>query len=302
MIIGAGFAGLIAAHIFPKEPIVEAAEGPMQMHKALLRFRSDVVSRLTGIPFKQVKVRKGIWNNGAPQLPSIQLANMYSQKCLGTLLGDRSIWSLEPADRFIAPESFYEQLIDQLGGRINWGVKYDYSVPPPSQDAVIISTTPLPLVLDSLALTPPLPLLRSSVTVRRYRVSDTSVYQTIYYPTTEHNLYRASISGDLLICEFAGPGEPCGGWEADMFASFGFHWKTKVDFIDEVNQRFGKIAPIDEGVRKALIHRLTLDNQIYSLGRFATWRNLLLDDIVADSEVIKRLIRASDYDKKLINV
>ena len=67
--------------------------------------------------------------------------------------------------------------------------------------------------------------------------------------------------------------------------------------LESVEQKYGKIAPIDDAVRKQLLFRLTHEHNIYSLGRFATWRNILLDDVVDDITMIKKLLKANNaYD------
>jgi hypothetical protein len=65
-----------------------------------------------------------------------------------------------------------------------------------------------------------------------------------------------------------------------------------------VEQKYAKILPIDEDLRKRFIVWATEHFNIYSLGRFATWRpGLLLDDVVNDVRVIHRLIGSgSSYD------
>jgi hypothetical protein len=295
MIIGSGFAGLLAAYIFPRETIVEAAAAPTQMHKALLRFRTDAASKLTGIPFKKVRVRKGIFFEGEFHQPTIQLANLYSQKCLGKILGDRSIWSIEAADRYVAPETFYEQLIEAVGPRIMWGQTIDFKLAKKC-DAPFISTAPLPAVLQSLGVEVEAHFDRAAITVQRYRVQDCDCYQTIYFPTDAHSLYRASITGSLLICEFEGA--PEGDWLRDLLNAFALDGDY-VDEIDKVKQSYGKIAEIDTTLRKSIIHRLSVEHNIYSLGRFATWRNILLDDVIDDAWVVKRLMHQSEYDRRM---
>ena len=97
IILGAGLSGLIAATQFPNATVFEA-NGPEHLsHKAVLRFRSDSLSRLTGIPFRKVTVRKSIWHEGKHVAPNIQLANLYSFKTNGGYL-DRSIWKLDPVE------------------------------------------------------------------------------------------------------------------------------------------------------------------------------------------------------------
>ena len=54
--------------------------------------------------------------------------------------------------------------------------------------------------------------------------------------------------------------------------------------------KYGKLLPIEEKVRKEFILYLTQKYNIFSVGRFATWRQLLLDDIVDDINVIDNMI------------
>lgn len=293
MIVGAGLAGLIAAHVFPNEPIIDAAKEPNGRHKALLRFRSSVVSDLTGIEFTKVTVRKAISVGGSLVRPDINVANKYSRKVLG-VLADRSIWNLDPVVRYIAPEDFYERLIDAVGHRVQWGVKADFA----GARSDVISTAPMPLALSALGIDSGLEFRHKPVLVRQYRIQfPADVHQTIYFPTFVHHLYRASIVGNLLICEFTAPPVD-DGWLTELQHAFalppGFG-----ELISETTQDRGKIDAVDEHTRRALVARLTQDHNIYSLGRFATWRNILLDDVVHDAHVIKQLRLASTYDRKL---
>ena len=296
-IIGAGLAGLIAAHAWPSASILEQQPAPPNGHKALLRFRSDAVARLTGIEFKKVRVRKGIWHKGAFHSPTIQLANMYAQKCIGVLSADRSIWSIKPSDRFIAPDNFLDQLLGNVGARVQYGVNAFDRLRPGS---VTISTAPLPITAGLYDMLPPgLELLRAPIYVRRFDLGPAcDVYQTIYFPDPDLSLYRASITGRTLIVEFAGSEAPddraeCYVAIGDAFGlRFTLGWKA----LDEVKQHYGKIAEIDEDARRRILFRLTHEHQIFSLGRFATWRNILLDDVVKDIDVVKRLMRGGSYE------
>jgi hypothetical protein len=71
------------------------------------------------------------------------------------------------------------------------------------------------------------------------------------------------------------------------------------DDLGTSEQRYGKIVPLPAEPRRALLTRLTTQHGVYSLGRFATWRNVLLDDVVNDLAVIRKLLRASEYDHRL---
>lgn len=298
-IVGAGMAGLIAGHAWPTAQIFERGAEPTQAHKALLRFRSDVVANLTGVEFKQVLVRKGIWARGGFTAPSIRLANQYAQKCIGVLAADRSIWNLDPSQRFIAPTDFHEQLMAGVRGRVAYGVNAFLADELPLARS-LISTAPLPVVADALDVFPQgQEFLRAPIYVLRYDLGPKcDVYQTIYFPDPELSLYRASITGRMLIIEFADTAAPL--YQTECFTTvaqaFGLEASRGWDALDEVKQQYGKIAHIDDAVRKALLFRLTHEFNIYSLGRFATWRNILLDDVVQDIAVVKRLMKGGNYE------
>jgi len=292
-------AGLIAAHLLPRHDIYE--RGPERRdnpHKALLRFRSTAVADATGIEFRPVTVHKGIWLDGGWQEPNIANANMYSRKVIGRL-AERSVWNLAPAQRWIAPEDFYERLVTGLGQRIHWGCAVspiDATLSEP-----FITTAPMPATLSAVGISEQPVFNSAPIYVRRYRIVDADVHQTVYFPTNRHSLYRASITGDLLICEFTESIDDNDDWLLDVYDAFSIHSTSAVAVEGDKPdvQQFGKVVPIDEGTRKALIMRLTTTFGVYSLGRYATWRNVLLDDVVKDSLVIKRLITASDYERRM---
>lgn len=293
-IVGAGLAGLLAAYAWPVIPILESSETPGSgEHKALLRFRSDAVTRLTGIPFRKVTVRKGIYYKGNFVAPSIRLANDYSAKTLGRLVADRSIWSLEPVERWIAPTGFYSRLIEHAGDRIQWGKPDDFAL---GREAPIVSTAPLPLAMAALDL-PPIDLHRAPISVERYRVPGADIFQTVYFPDARISIYRVSMTGDTLIVERAGDAPYNGNLDNDAIRlAFGIDPASLV-YLDGGTQKYGKIIPLSEGVRRSILFRLTHDHGVYSLGRFACWRNILLDDVVDDIAVIKRLLQTGDkYD------
>lgn len=292
-IAGAGLAGLIAAHAWPQAPLFEPQSGPRAEHRALLRFRSRKVEQLTGIEFRAVTVRKGIWVRGEFVAPNIRIANMYSQKILGSVQADRSIWSIEPVERYIAPETLYDQLIESVGSRVHWGEACGFENP----SSPIINTAPMPVVLEALGwgtADPSIQFKRAPIFVRRYRVEGCATHQTIYYPDPALSVYRATITGDLLIVESTG----------DYFVmdavmeAFGIR-PDRLQMLEQASQSYGKIVPLPDESRKALMLRLTQERGIFSLGRFATWRNILLDDVVDDITVIRRLLRVSHYDRSI---
>ena len=65
-------------------------------------------------------------------------------------------------------------------------------------------------------------------------------------------------------------------------------------------QKYGKLLPTDNKARKDFILAATDLYNVYSLGRFATWRQLLLDDIVNDVPIIESMIEGKDnYNRKM---
>jgi len=296
LIIGGGLAGLLAAHAWPSASIIEAMPEPRESHKALLRFRSDAVAKLTGIEFRRVKVHKGIYLDGEFVKPNIRAANLYCRKVMHErLMGDRSIWNIDAAERYIAPDNFYDQLIDSVDSRINWNMKFDFKNRLTTEP--IINTTPLPIVLAQLSIPNTEVFQRSEIIVQRYKIPNCDLYQTIYFPEEHTSIYRASITGDTLIVEFVGEQEDSDyDWEM-LQDAFGINL-SEAEFLGKVDQKYGKIEPINDSKRKQILFQLTHDHKIFSLGRFATWRNILLDDVVDDIVVIKRLAKAASYDLK----
>lgn len=297
-IIGAGLSGLIAATQLPTAHIHEANDREALSHKAVLRFRSSILSDLTGIPFRKVTVRKSIYYDGHT-MPSIDMANAYSYKTNG-MYHERSIWNIEPVTRFIAPEDLTEQLVHIVGeSRISW----NDPIQPRDLEVMggrepIISTLPMPIMLkmitpERVTILDTPEFKHASIEVDRFRVEGADVFQTIYYPHPGMATYRASITGDLLIIERIG--ELKQGEVALICNSFGIniHDITPIEYGHR--QRFGKITPIPEQWRKQFILNATIQRNIYSLGRFATWRNILLDDVVHDIAVIKRIIASGAY-------
>lgn len=296
---GAGIAGLIAANVFQTAKVFEKGQPTNGgHHKALLRFRSSAVGDACGIDFRKVRVHKGLWHSGAFVQPNILHANNYSRKVIGRL-ADRSVWDLEPVERYIAPPDFVEQLLARAAGRVQWGVDV---VEMPRPAGPIISTIPMPVLADILSccsIDGAMPTFkRSAITVRRWIVPDADVYQTVYVSDPSTPCYRTSITGNLLIAEYmpAASVDAASSWEFNPGHPFGLD-VAALEQLPVVQQSYGKIAPIDDAWRKRFIFTASHEHHVFSLGRFGTWRNILLDDVLHDCAVIKRLIGASSYDR-----
>jgi len=71
--------------------------------------------------------------------------------------------------------------------------------------------------------------------------------------------------------------------------------------IERKKQNYGKLVSIDDDIRKAIIMELTDKYRIYSLGRFAVWKNVRTDDLISDLKRIKEMITVSAVSAKYIN-
>lgn len=308
VIIGAGLSGLLAAIKF-KDATIYERNAPVEQHKALLRFRDQSVSTLTGIPFKPVRVYKEVfWHGVMCTSVTNVIANSYSLKVSGGLRG-RSIRNLDPVDRFIAPRDFYTQLAEKVWKRVRWNWTINAAeIASMSSECNIISTAPMNVLLDLLGMEHNLCFERESIRVSRFRLpEDSDVYQTIYFPQPDLAVYRASITGNVLIVESMARKATDEVWTSEEYAdelatvkhAFGI---SSVATSDEevVHQRYGKIVDLDRDRREAILHELTEKHNIYSIGRFATWRNILLDDVVSDLDVVERIMAASSYGRSLL--
>jgi len=297
-IIGAGLAGLLCGALNPGSTIYERQSKLPNNHGAILRFRSDKISKALGIPFKKVLVTKDIyytcgnsyWGNiGAT--PQIQ--NMYSYKVTGKYMS-RSISDIKPVTRYIAPDNFIEQLAERCTIEYDflWGKEWH-------ADESTVSTIPMPVMMGLLNIETKLRFKRQKIWTRIHQIHGCDLYQTIYFPEANTPLYRASFTGNKLICEFiANPG--ISDWQVEnIFHAFGLHHNPGYTEWGTDEQKYGKIIDIDHTVRRSIMYQLTQNHNIYSLGRFATWRNILLDDVYEDIFKIRDLMSRDNYSRKL---
>jgi hypothetical protein len=110
--------------------------------------------------------------------------------------------------------------------------------------------------------------------------------------------YRASIVGSRLIIELVAPVENLSEKVFEVLDFFGVQAGVATDTAIR-KQDYGKMLPIDDQLRKEFMHYATVEYGIYSLGRFATWRTILLDDVVDDLAVIERMM-SSKYETRLL--
>lgn len=301
IIYGSGMAGLLAANMLRRfQPEVREMQKELpDNHGALLRFRSDAVERVTGQPFKRVMVHKAVKHDGELRTEAnLKIANLYSRKVTGAAMS-RSVMNLAPGERYIAPPDFISTMAQDVNILFNTPVtggdiyNQEFKDRPP-----IISTIPMPTMMDLVGWNEKPEFRWLPIWSFRAKIADpvTDVYQTIYYPDGDTCYYRASITGDQLIVEYideVGVGEGISDAYHNVCKDFGIDFPELIEPSVKY-QHYGKLLPIDDRARRSFIMALSNEYGIYSLGRFATWRQLLMDDVVNDVQVVERFITDRD--------
>ena len=307
IIYGAGLAGLLAGNMLRsfRPKIHEGKSKLPNNHGALLRFRTDKVGTGCAIPFKKVKVNKIIkYGKNIITSPNLYMSNLYSQKVTGSIL-ERSINSLDPAYRYIAPW----ELINMMASNctIKYNLNLDMETIEKHQELIsgpIISTIPMPTLMKIVGWkdVPEFPSQRIWTQKARIVKPECDVYQTIYYPDPMVPYYRVSVIGDIVISEFSKKPEIDPGPQAMSVLKDDFGiLPSSLNDMEQSEQFLGKIRPINEELRKQFIFEMTSKYGIYSIGRFATWRQLLLDDVVDDIQHVEKFIRGSSAYNRLMH-
>jgi hypothetical protein len=323
IIIGAGMAGLLAAGILRTEAshIIEGQPGLPNNHSAVLRFRTSAVGDALNIPFKKVQVMKAVEGRMNP----VAAALSYSLKTNGTarLRSSITAGSGELVERYIAPHNFISQMAERVMAKVEFGQKLSKSMLTDHsfKGWPLISTIPMPALMKMLEWSGETPKFGSvpgyNINVRFPGILD--AYATLYVPDRVREENRISITGDRLTIEVALPREGFANVQQrvkdltefnrdlminDALKMLGLHdliEKWDRSSIEVKPATYAKILPIDESIRRNFIVWASQVHNIYSLGRFATWRpGLLLDDVVKDVRVIQKLATGSSgYEQHL---
>lgn len=313
IIIGAGMAGLLAGGMIRDEPVTiyERAPSLPNNHSAVLRFRSSIVGDTLGIEFKAVNMMKSVdmWRN--PVADSLA----YSKKTNGSATL-RSVMTADGAvaKRYIAPEN----LIQLMAERVNGEIIYNSVAHPLKlmEDDKVISTMPMPALMELLSY-PHKPDFKYVAGFNiNCTIENSDAYVSLYVPDPEFLFNRVSITGDKLTIEFALPHDSTDSVKR-LVEEYNEKGHLVESFIEEAvallgidgseyyniavkAQPYAKILPIDEGERRRFIVWASDTYNIYSLGRFATWRpGLLMDDVVDDVRKIRRIMKHGSYEARL---
>lgn len=336
-IIGAGLSGLVAGAMLRTDvhDICEAQSELPDNHGALLRFRSSAVADATMIPFRKVKVGWCIYDPSLSDRSALFRLMNYTYRCTGEYSFERSISrvleGLTTANRYIAPADFTQRLRQRIQAPIDYARDWNLESESDRQGQPVISTIPMqammrlldyprkdeeefadiPGLIVNLRLPKDLGICASA-----YVISEKNITPT-----------RVSITGDLLqaefydeyiiseISHFIGTYDIYRSCLIHFYKALGIELKEFYEFSPysphvtnrEIRenmkfwhhiQQLGKITPINERLRKEFITWATKEHNVYSLGRYATWRpGLLLDDVVQDVRRIQEIIRG---DRELI--
>lgn len=313
IIIGAGMAGLLAGGMIRDEnvTIIESSSTIPNNHSAVLRFRSHAVGDALDIEFKQVDMLKCIhhWRN------TVADSLAYSLKCNGSATL-RSILSADSSlnKRFIAPSDLVQRMVNRIGSKnIQLGKSYDFKEAKTSKKP-IISTIPMPTLMGILGWDEKPEFKYVHGFNINATVENCDAYVSVYVPDPVEIFNRVSLTGSKMTIECSLPdldvkeinclvqeyNSGIGTNEILREAKYALGIDNqKVSNVSISMQRYSKILPIDDNIRKRFIMWASEKFNIYSLGRFATWRpGLLLDDVVNDVRVIRKIIKNGSYDHK----
>jgi hypothetical protein len=303
IIIGAGLSGLLAARSFynEKPTVIEQKSELPNNHSALLRFRSSIVGDTLGIPFKKVNVYKGVLLEDGKSItntPTIREYNAYSLKSTGYAI-ERSIINTVHTQRFIAPDRLTTMLAHRANIRYN--ISAEDSLTERFASGPIISTIPMPSLMRLITY-PNIPnFITKTIWTINCDLVNVDVYQTLYVPYGSDEPYRVSITGCKMTMEFAI--QPHLYHEKEYIEQYiAIIFSRDLQYTNTITKRqeYGKIVPIEEEQRQTFILWATDNFNIYSLGRFATWRNILLDDVMKDINVISKFIsQRNHYPRKM---
>lgn len=302
-------AGLLAGAILRNQCklVLEAQPNLPNNHSAVLRFRSSIVGDTIGVPFKKVTAVKAVagWMNPVADMLA------YSRKTNGTYtLRSIATASGEVVERYIAPPDLVARMRCAVMAPVRYGHAFHRNLDGPS-----ISTMPMPALMDILEWEEERPNFEWVAGINiNVQIAKLDAYFSLYVPDPAVPFSRISATGPMMTIEFLFPwADPAG--VADLLEENKSYYKELIPsalhllgigdndilFDPEIRvAKYAKILPVPDHYRKRFMLWATEKHNVYSLGRFATWRpGLLLDDLVNDIRVIQKMVATnSTYDQR----
>src|SRR4030042_3226346 len=316
VIIGSGIAGTMAYNYFRAlDPeVYEARENRQAFsdNEAIIRMKNPAVGFLFGADMKEVEIEKWIFDNGKYySQPTPEFVCSYSQKVAKSITS-RSIENLGKVKRYLVntklniPENkikYKHKLFDVddiVSDDVNYhslsihdgiksylDIKYD----------VCINTIPLPVITNMFGSKTE---KHKNGTFKSLDIYTRKIlftpdlyvdkYYTVYIPDQDSSIYRVNLSPEGIIFESTeeiGIGQ-CEDLAYSLFRIYPMHYDTKQSVCKKISEK--KILNIDSGIRKRLLYQLTSNHSIYSLGRYAIWKNIGTDDLMQDLIKIGQMI------------
>lgn len=337
VIIGSGLAGSIAYEALRayKPQIIEARskpKGDLNIHPAVMRLRNPAVADAIGAKAEKITVSKAIFYKGEIHNRStIRFNNLYSRKVYDCI-GRRSLNRLGDVERYIIngypqPENtLWDHKVSSIDdGYINClyrsspgyhkriQIPYDICISTLSMEVLcngynrnsLESANNLNLMNRLAVVGCPaefgkIEFKSTPIYVLRKKLEITSnIHQTLYFPDPETNIYRITIQNQDVIIEATSKCEEADGLTSDAFGIGINDFESNPGRLPAWKKiEIGKIVPLEEDDRLRYIMWLTDEHNIFSFGRFATWRPLRTDHLLKDIAKIKRVISASDIGAK----
>jgi NAD(P)-binding Rossmann-like domain len=279
-IVGAGMSGLLCANMLRRHEITvyERQLCLPNNHAATLRFRSPNVGDVLGIQFKKVRMLKTY----EPYQNVVADSLSYSKKCTGIYKSDRSIIEgTYTEERYIAPSNLIELMAKDIN--IKYGSNYNFR----TSNLFTISTIPMPMLMKILDYPHIISFENIPGIVLTATIKDCDAYVSVLFPGPQP-FSRATITGDKLIVEF--PNKKFIDTNDVLLEVYHHLGLTEVVSSDVTvkKQEYFKIVEMNENERKKFQRWATVHYNIFSLGRYATWRpKLLLDDLIGDVKKIE---------------
>jgi hypothetical protein len=195
-------------------------------------------------------------------------------------------------ERWIAPPDLVKQMEADLD--IRYGKSFDFKL----RNNPVISTIPMPSLMKFLDYSACVKFNATPGLNIRAIISDCDAYISLMVPDPKIPFSRVSITGNELIIELPMMEQSptlvdlCLSVAADLLGID----PSKIVGSVLTHQKYAKITPINDAVRKNFMFHATDKFNIFSLGRFATWRpGLLMDDLVHDLRKINGWLNQGNY-------